>query len=60
MKLQAILTNPEIRKLIYNRYPITKMEKKGCEREKARLDFLRWAYGKRLYAEMPQAKKEYK
>jgi len=59
MKAQAILAaNPIIKKKVYERYPRTKMEKRGCEREKARLDALRGIYAKRLFEEAP-TKKEY-
>lgn len=54
----VIATNPEIKKKVYERYPVTKMEKRGCEREKARLGALRALYAKRLFSEAP-TKKEY-
>ena len=50
--------NPTIKKKVYERYPRTKMERRGCEREKARLDALRGMYAKRLFEEAP-TKKEY-
>jgi hypothetical protein len=44
--------------MVYDKYPVTKMERRGCEREKARLDYLRMLYGKRLIEEV--GKVEYK
>jgi hypothetical protein len=59
MTLKKILqTRPEIAKIVYNRYPTTKMERRGCAREKARLDWLRWEYGKKLMDETPQSEKQ--
>lgn len=58
--LQIILkTRPEISKRIYNAYPVTKMERRGCEREKARLGYLRLEMAKRLMNEVTTEKVEY-
>ena len=56
-----IAKNPEVSKMVYDKYPTTKMERRGCEREKARLDYLRWVYAEKLVMEKPQSEKaEYK
>lgn len=53
-----IAQRPEISKMVYDKYPTTKQERKGCEREKARLDYLRMVYAKKLMDETPQSEKQ--
>lgn len=54
---QIIATRPEIKKAIYDRFPITKAERKGCQSEKAQMDIARLAMAKKLIAHQP--KQEY-
>ncbi len=58
MNLKQILaTRPELEKVIYETYPRTKQERRGCEIEKARMYALREQMAKRLIA--TPSKKEY-
>ncbi|MBL7738502.1 MAG: hypothetical protein JNK14_04735 [Chitinophagaceae bacterium] len=40
---------PEIEKMAYDRYPLTKAERRGCQTEKSKNDWKRFEYAKRLY-----------
>lgn len=59
MKANQLLNIPEIRKRVYDKFPIKKSEKK-CADEKRIMDNLRVAMAKKLYEEMPKEKMEYK
>lgn len=50
---------PEIEKLVYEKFPISKAEKK-CKREKATMEGLRWRYAKRLFEEIGKPEIEIK
>lgn len=42
------MTEKEIRKLVYAKYPRTQMERQGCKKEMARLTALRDMYRDRI------------
>jgi hypothetical protein len=56
---QIIATNPEVGKKVMEKYPRSKMERKGCEREKARLEGLRLLLAKRLIDQSQREKVEF-
>lgn len=60
MKVKHILAIPEIHKRVYEKYPISKDERKGCVTEKAFRDKMREEMAKKLYEEMPKEKMEFK
>lgn len=49
---------PEVAKLAMEKYPLNKAERRGCQTEKAKRDYLRWEYAKRLINETPQSEKQ--
>lgn len=52
---------PEIAKLVMEKYPKNKAERKGCVTEIAKMEEKRWLLAKRLIAESPEVGKvEYK
>ena len=48
---QIMTTRPEIAKRVMEKYPLNKAERRGCESEKAKREFLRSLYAKRLMVE---------
>jgi hypothetical protein len=60
MNLKALLQDPVIGKKVYDKFPVSKAEKR-CDIEKATMDNLRLNYAKKLYDEMNiVGKREYK
>lgn len=53
-------TRPEIAKLVMEKYPKSKAEKKGCVTEIAKMEEKRWLLAKRLIKEGEREKVEYK
>lgn len=53
-------TRPEIAKLVMEKYPKSKEERKGCQTEIAKREYLRWMLAKRLIEEGQREKVEYK
>jgi hypothetical protein len=61
MKYQQIMaTRPEIAKVVMEKYPRSKSERKGCETERAFRNQMRYEFAKKLIAEGQREKVEYK
>lgn len=58
MRADQLLNIPEIRKRVYDKFPVSKAEK-TCENEKREMNNLRVNFAKKLYDQMPKEKKEY-
>lgn len=58
MKANHLLNHPVVGKMVYDKYPVSKAEKK-CPIEKADMDRLRIGMAKKLYEELPKEKMEY-
>lgn len=46
--MKKIMKRPEIAKQVMERYPLTKLEKRGCTIEKCFRDAMRFEYAKKL------------
>lgn len=57
---KMMATNPEVAKLVMEKYPRSKMERRGCETERAFRDMMRWEYAKKIIEGNQREKVEYK
>lgn len=55
--IQIASERPEIEKAAYEKYPVTKEERRGCWKEKAKNEWLRFEFAKKQYEAI--GKKEY-
>jgi len=61
MTLKQIRSSrPEIAKLVMEKYPRNKEERKGCQTEIAKREYMRWQLAKRLMESPEVGKVEYK
>ena len=57
-QFRELLQDPEIKKRVYEKVPLSKDEKTGCVTEKAFRDNMRWDFMKQNY-QIGKEKKEY-
>lgn len=60
--LKTMLKDPKIHKRVYDKFPISKDERRGCATEKALRNAARHDFAKKVYDELhpPASKVEYK